>query len=684
MFRKLVLLAGLSAAGVAASQPTYHPNSKDDLLLLYDASDATLPLTAEDIVDAVALGPRSPEIANILSVLGNPIHASFLLSDRRPAEARRGLGVDDLRERLERYVRLSYSDAQEARKAIERFRANPAVLWVGSDQVFEEAATPSDPLFPVPGNGQSAHHQWGIQKPYLNWTSAWDQTFGTAYVAIIDVGIQIDHPDLSKAFRPMFARHIVNDSYTSVDEAYMAPAGSSAGHGTHIAGIVAANSSLSSPPSGYEQPTTQGGAGACWDCSLMIVKLRNIGDPVFASNIAKAIAYSVDIGAQVINLSLAGNETCVSNNFPPICTALDYAAQSEVVVVAAVGNGNANAIGFPAKHPATIAVGGLTPSGVHWRLNDPGGSSGSNIGAGMETRGILAPAQDVVSTVYSGADWNSSLRCGDAFGPPSTPGYGTCTGTSMAAPHIAGIAALMRTVNPMRTAASIRALLLESGSKSNANGGTPDTKEGFGIPNASQAVASSFASNRLTPLFAFKRGADHIYTVVPQIGRAIAQGTLLPRDLNKVFLAGQPLGTTVPGSNGAYAFPGSSTIAKAQVWVFATHINPVDPSKPLAPLRRYVKCAPAPCAWNSGSSDHAYTTQNALSGFDFEGIEGYIYPLNAPQPPGTTVLIKGQKGASGDIAVFPSSQSATMAADGYGKFANLGYVYENFGSRPGY
>jgi serine protease len=331
---------------------------------------------------------------------------------------------------------------------------------------------------------------------------------------------------------------------------------------------------------------------------------------------------------------------------------------------------------------------------------------------------VVAPAKSILSTFMPGrfltdqpfAVGEPDANCGDAAGHDQSgtygDGYGTCTGTSMAAPHVTALVGIIRSINPLLSADKVRRIILNSGNQAAA---PTKTKElGWGLPNASKAVDAVLATNptRLTPLFSFysEGRKDSFYTIVPQMARAAIGGTLKPKQTALAY--NSSYGNTVSGYT---AFPdpippqvvpgGSPTVdhrPRAEVFVFTTPTNPKNASVPLVPLYRLSwKCGdpttsgqPNICADNPSHIDVTYTADpNGVTtfesvGYKLDGIEGYIYPKTIPQPTGTVRLMRKYNAARDDHAIFPESKLAGMQALGYTTDAGsdwIGYVYPNTG-----
>jgi len=231
-------------------------------------------------------------------------------------------------------------------------------------------------------------NQWGMVK--VQASEAWDVTTGSpdVTIAILDTGVDLDHPDLASKI----VANINFSSSSTVDDVH--------GHGTHVAGIAAAitNNGI-------------GVAGLGYRATIMNVKVLGDDGLGYDSWIAKGIIWAADNGAEVINLSL-GSPAPGST----LETAIKYAWSKGVVVVAAAGNYGNSAPCYPAYYTNCIAVAGTD----HYdRL-----AGWSNYGDWVD---VAAPGVNIVSTLINS-------------------GYGYKSGTSMASPHAAGLAALVFTV----------------------------------------------------------------------------------------------------------------------------------------------------------------------------------------------------------------------------------------------
>ncbi len=272
--------------------------------------------------------------------------------------------------------------------AVEIYRRNPNVLFAevnGFYSAVQATWTPNDPLF-----GQ----QW--QYPKISAPEAWNITQGSSGVAIaiLDTGIDQSHEDLWSKIQENVN---FTDSRT-VDDRY--------GHGTHVAGSAAALTN-----------NGKGVAGTCPNCVLYNVKVLADNGSGAWSWIANGIVWAADNGAKVINMSLGS-----SSGSSTVEAAVNYAWSKGVVLVAAAGNSNTSSPFYPASYANVIAVAATDQ-------ND-NKASFSNYGAWVD---IAAPGVSILSTApdHPNKIWGKAVK------------YGTLSGTSMASPHVAGVAGLV-------------------------------------------------------------------------------------------------------------------------------------------------------------------------------------------------------------------------------------------------
>jgi subtilisin family serine protease len=301
-------------------------------------------------------------------------------------------------------------------KALEAISNNPHVDFVEHDQVVQTFAQ----VLPrginrVDGDLSSATSGNGIGTVNID-------------IAIIDTGVQLNHPDL------YVYRHVtfVTGTTSGNDDN---------GHGTHVAGIAAA------------KDNTQGVVGMAPGARLWAVKVLDKNGSGYMSNVIKGIDYVTMNARQVdvANMSLGCQCTSSALNI-----ALHKSVLAGVTYVVAAGNNGKDASSFsPANHPDVITVsaivdtdgkcGGLGTTVTYGK--DDTLASFSNYGSVVD---VAAPGVSILST------WKGST-------------YATASGTSMASPHVAGAAALFNSANPSASPADIKSALQSAGSKPSTN-----------------------------------------------------------------------------------------------------------------------------------------------------------------------------------------------------------------------
>ncbi|PGW57460.1 S8 family peptidase [Bacillus thuringiensis] len=274
---------------------------------------------------------------------------------------------------------------QSVQQALQEYRKLPGVDYVEPSKGYQAVWTPNDYYY-------SSNQNASLQKMQI--PKAWDITRGSTdiVVAVVDSGVQSTHPDLKGKIISGYD-YVRNNTDPSKDEL---------GHGTHIAGTIAA--------------VTDNGigiAGIAPNVKVLSVRVLDRNGYSYNDVIANGITYAADHGAKVINLSIAMEEPS-----QVLEDAVNYAWNKGTVLIAGAGNSSTSKPYYPAAYSKVISVAATNSNDVKWER--------SNYGMSVD---IAAPGVDIMSTVPT--NWD-----------PENP-YSTKSGTSMATANVSGVAALL-------------------------------------------------------------------------------------------------------------------------------------------------------------------------------------------------------------------------------------------------
>ena len=357
--------------------------------------------------------------------------------------------------------------------AIKMLRKRADVLYAEPNYIHQPQVVPNDTFYPI---------QWHY--PLINLPDAWDITTGSTdvIVAVIDTGVVLDHPDLSGQL--IAGYDFISNSNTALDgdgiDSNPDDPGSSGAnrpssfHGTHVAGTVAASSN-----------NNIGVAGVAWHSTIMPLRVLGKGGGT-SYDIRQAMRFAARLDndsdtlpakkADIINLSLG-------SIYPSQATqdVIDEVRAAGTIVIAAAGNYNNDTPFYPASYDGVVAV-----SAVAYNKSK---ASYSNFSADVD---VAAPGgsgeYDIAST---GADNSSGAIQAD---------YTYKQGTSMAAPHVAGVVALMMAVKPDMTPDQLDTLLATGEITEDLGESGRDNIYGHGLIDAFKAVAVAQGNEPIPPL----------------------------------------------------------------------------------------------------------------------------------------------------------------------------------------
>jgi len=307
------------------------------------------------------------------------------------------------------------------RQLIKRFAEHPDSVYAEPNFLLLPNRQPNDTYYSV--------YQWNL--PLIGMEESWEISRGRSdvVVAVVDTGIDLSHPEFQGKLVDGY--NVIADNNNPNDDN---------GHGTHVAGVIAAKTN-----------NGDGIAGMSWNSKLMPVKAIGADGSGSAFDIAQGIYWATDHGADVINLSV-GNYTSSA----ALLEACRYAFARNVVLVAASGNDATNQPSYPAAYKEVMSVAAID----HTKRR----ADFSNFGQYVD---VAAPGVDIPSTyIYSD--------------------YAALSGTSMACPHVAALASLIRSVKPDMKNTEVMQLIRRTAQDLGAPG--RDDLYGYGMIDVKNAL----------------------------------------------------------------------------------------------------------------------------------------------------------------------------------------------------
>jgi len=403
-----VFAVGLAGESAGSARAAVEAGGGLDVSSQVATSGSVQPLVPHPVAGGVNFTAPGDTIAS------DRLLVRFRVGMSGPREAAARTTVDATRvsdyQLVPRLEVLKLAPGQDAVAAAAELSRDPSVEYAVPDLIYRVQAAPNDPLY-----GQ----QWGL--PSIGAPAAWGRGTGSASitVAVLDTGVDLLHPDLVPNLVPGW--NFVDDT-SDVSDGY--------GHGTHVAGIIGAAGN-----------NGVGVSGVNWTVGLMPLKICSNQGSCFLSAEISALQYAVAHGAKIVNASFG----CACSSYQPEEDAIRAAGNAGLLFVAAAGNNSSNNDAtpfYPASYPLdnVLSVAATTASDALASFSDYGPS----------TVDVAAPGQNIVSTLPTSGTLSSST------------GYGPLSGTSMAAPQVAGAAALLWSEHPTWTMRQVRDRLLQT------------------------------------------------------------------------------------------------------------------------------------------------------------------------------------------------------------------------------
>ena len=367
-------------------------------------------------------------------------------------------------------MRVTIPEGRSVLGMAQLYSKNPNVEYAEPNAVCNAVMSPNDPYY---------MYQWHLDNDDyggINAEDAWDISTGEGVVvAVIDTGVAYENygsylvaPDLAGTTFVQGWDYVNNDAHPNDDH----------WHGTHVTGTIAQNTN-----NGY------GPAGVAFGASIMPLKVLDASGSGTAMDLANAIYYAAINGAQVMNMSLAFPVWYPGSLLTSVHDAIQFAAEVGVTVVAAAGNDGANQVAYPAAFEECIAVGATqydetitqyTNIGVALDLVAPGGNLDNDQNGDGVKDGVL---QETI---------NPNLG-------PAHFGFFLAEGTSMASPHVAGVAALViAAAGGDLPGAEVRQILESTAEDLGSSGW--DMAYGWGMADAYAAVSAALEPSNAAPV----------------------------------------------------------------------------------------------------------------------------------------------------------------------------------------
>ncbi|HBY59633.1 MAG TPA: hypothetical protein DEH78_07400 [Solibacterales bacterium] len=463
---------------MATVQPNPTPQTPAQPLVA-SALWGTLPAPREDRAPAAPPKPqpkRTPLAAPVIYYLQS-ILLALLLAAPLPLEAKK-ISVDvPSSGQVDVIVQYRQTPGAAALDRLQRlggqlrnrFRSVPAASVTLPAAALAALDSDPDVTYVTPDRKVKGSLEYASPAVGAAWAYTFGWTGGNVGVAVIDSGVNA-HADVRD--RIVYSENFVPGSTTSAD-LY--------GHGTHVAGIVAGNASESS--GGKTFRTFRGVAPGARIINLRVLDASGAGsDSAVIAAIDRAIDLKQSYNIRVINLSL-GRPIFESYRFDPLCQAVERAWRAGMVVVVAAGNGGRDnsagtsgygTIASPANHPMVITVGAMKDMGTASRSDDRIASYSSKgptlvdqvVKPDLVAPGNLMIAAGVPSSRLQQEHPENIVASSYYSFKSSGDGYYRLSGTSMAAPMVAGAAALLIQKDPNITPDLVKARLMKTAYKS--------------------------------------------------------------------------------------------------------------------------------------------------------------------------------------------------------------------------
>jgi|GEM_PF-1332351 len=338
------------------------------------------------------------------------------------------------------FGKVSLPEGENIFPVIEKMQKTGFFLYVEPNMIYRHCLEPNDleylALKQWSLNNVGQDPPGGTPDADIDAPEAWDLTTGSSsiMVSVLDSGIPmlsgvLSHPDLDDPSKIILGQDFVGDGEGVRDRL---------GHGTHVSGILSA-----------ETNNGVGVAGVCWNCRIMVNQVFDRYGYGSSEGVRDGMIYSVDNGANLVNFSGGGPQSATVEH------GVAYADSHDVLLVAAAGNNSGGAVDYPGAYAPTYQNVICVSSTEHTDHVSAFSSVGSEVSvAAPGGYGYPYDTDDIYSTM---PDYYVTLN---DYG--ITQNYGYCAGTSMATPHVSGLAALILAVNSSLVPSQVREIIEET------------------------------------------------------------------------------------------------------------------------------------------------------------------------------------------------------------------------------
>lgn len=362
------------------------------------------------------------------------------------------------------YARLEVSEGADIRQLIEEATKTKSIVYAEPNFIYKTSVIPNDEYFPLQWSllNTGVNPSGGTADADMDCDEAWNQSTGVSsiLVGVLDTGIplvdgELSHPDLNDPSRFLLGLNTQNPGEPPTDDN---------GHGTHVTGTIAAQSNNSI-----------GVTGVNWNCQILAIKVFNYRGSGSVYDLYEGIIYAVDNGCHVLNYSGGGSQS------ETVESAVAYADSNDVLICAAAGNGYNGPVSWPAAF--SLRYGNvISVSSSDFKDNSSCFSSiGPEVTVAAPGGGCGATEANIYSTMP-----NYLAYLNNSYNYPLD--YAYLKGTSMACPHVAGLASLILGADPTLRPDSVKRII-ENTSDDRGDSGFDDFF-GHGRINAYNALLS--------------------------------------------------------------------------------------------------------------------------------------------------------------------------------------------------